>query len=381
MSTDIGALQKQYKTLQQKQHQACVVLSGMGHKKLESVPSSPDSSIKETDYLNNSLSMMTLSVTMDTEKVPQKTSEAVSPMAFGKTKCIFIQNSTKKHPWKHKGVNDKTRHQKNELGKLEEENSGKEKAEDGEQVFKDNSDQIDTNTANKRNDNGTDDVKNDKTERGDSEIDENDTGQSCKLDDAVESKHYVVQEDDEAVFVENKVDEGNHISSEDGRKNDDNNTDKVEGGNEGTDVVSSKTDVNKEGCIENKIGKCSENTENKPANECKVNEKYRPYHPLKINKSSSKRHSSVKMANKQSIYQHFNMTKRQLSLDSALEESTQTNKTKYSADFPFPVHSINQHKIQAGMKLGLYDQNALKNLETLKPRKSGRKRLPSLNID
>lgn len=88
---------------------------------------------------------------------------------------------------------------------------------------------------------------------------------------------------------------------------------------------------------------------------------------------------SVESSNRQSIYQHFMMTKRQLSLDSALSsENNQATPTK-SIEFPFPVHSINEHKIKAGMKLGLYDQKALEKIE--KTRKLHKSKLPSLSYD
>lgn len=91
-----------------------------------------------------------------------------------------------------------------------------------------------------------------------------------------------------------------------------------------------------------------------------------------------KRTSSVESANKQSIYQHFTMTKRQLSLDSALRIEHKARPTN-TIEFPFPVQSINEHRIKAGVKLGLYDQRTLEKLE--KSRKSSKNKLPNLTND
>lgn len=91
-----------------------------------------------------------------------------------------------------------------------------------------------------------------------------------------------------------------------------------------------------------------------------------------------KRTSSVESANKQSIYQHFTMTKRQLSLDSALRIEHKARPTN-TIEFPFPVQSINEHRIKAGVKLGLYDQRTLDKLE--KSRKTSKMKLPNLTSD
>ena len=110
----------------------------------------------------------------------------------------------------------------------------------------------------------------------------------------------------------------------------------------------------------------------------KFSKQYYPSHQISHKKHRTKS-ESLENTNKQSIYQHFNLTKRQLSLDSALTGGNNKSTQAKSIDFPFPVHSINEHKIKAGMKLGLYDHTALEKLE--KTRKIHKTKLPNLTFD
>jgi hypothetical protein len=110
----------------------------------------------------------------------------------------------------------------------------------------------------------------------------------------------------------------------------------------------------------------------------KYSKQYYPSNQISHKKHRTKS-ESAENSNKQSIYQHFNLTKRQLSLDSAFSGGNNKSAQAKSIEFPFPVHMINEHKIKAGMKLGLYDHKALEKLE--KTRKIPKTKLPNLTFD
>jgi hypothetical protein len=97
--------------------------------------------------------------------------------------------------------------------------------------------------------------------------------------------------------------------------------------------------------------------------------------------SSRRRINSAESDSKQSIYQHFTLTKRQLSLDSGFHDEDKNQKPVQNLEFPFPVQLFNEHKIKAGMKLGLYDKKTLENLEKSLKRKSLKKKMPSLRVE
>lgn len=309
--------------------------------------------------------------------------------AFGKTKCIFIQNNTKKCLKKHKGCTDKSRHHR----RLTENGTPKTIEELNERIETDNV-VVDVKEHVCKNDPGMPEIdsagdnKLIETEVREIEHQEDRKGRSkLTTDDAGHQSEALLEGEDHDNDSNTDKETENVDSSKLGEVNYEGsgNTGKCEQEveedskfTETTNSIRNKAELEKGSGLEVKI---ENSVHSRSDDEKRGRDFYKPYYTMKKIKPSTKRQNSIKIASEQSIYQHFTMTKRQLSLDSALEECNHKNVTNSGVDFPFPVHSINQHKIQAGVKLGLYDQHALEKLETMKPRKSARKRLPSLNVE
>ncbi|XP_053378296.1 uncharacterized protein LOC128548041 [Mercenaria mercenaria] len=436
MSTDIGALEKQYAKLRRKQHHACVVISGIKpvradtDMKLEKDnPRSPNT-VKmpgdEDHQVEGSVAMLTLSVPLETEKSHKDLTDPISPTIFGDAKCFFVQSLKKKktkekHLAKHSkrsdkhdnkinadhsdtiedGADSKPYHNKSAAN-----NSNKK----GKQVcFSDeikaaNESQPEGKTSEENNIQDGEIGTEDDNETEDHEIENhsenykgvslgNDTltEETCLNDASKENGHTESKVDTE--FWDTEINAClNDIETEHKLLDNVEQTEEASGCDINGTIQNKKIEAQTKLSDKNKVKDDSidASTEHHPdilqpsqyqvfRNQAvKYSKQYYPS-SHKSHKKQRTHSESVGNTNKQSIYQHFTMTKRQLSLDSAFScESNTTTPTK-TLEFPFPVHSVNEHKIKAGMKLGLYDQKALEKLE--KTRKIPKTKLPNLTFD
>lgn len=432
MSTDINALEKQYARVQEKQHHACIVISGIKSGNMDDGKDSQLDVSKLEDSCQAAIAI-TRPVPMDMER-NKRVVEPVSPKVPGETKCFFIQSKkNRKTPVKEQGE-DILCQQFKATAVLEEknkvDNSCCQEHAEGEKPMpehmeskhiddhalnngKAKTQKCDEVTSAELDPNITAESNKNKSEEDKKEV----QGAGCintasdKTDSDRNSEHKDSKTEEAGEFAE-KSSEVSCKVKELQTKDDDISVETTDTRNTVNDEGSG--DTTSEGtCRSRHAALDSEHTNkqihqndpcfkdtcdihaNQKLSSPKRHEKTKFSHPdIKFSKqfyarrphgaaatASRRRVNSVETESKQNIYQHFTFTKRQLSLDSGLLAEEKTNMYSHTLEFPFPVQLFNSHKIKTGIKLGLYDKTTLERLEKSQRRRSLKKKLPLLNLE